>query len=273
MANARQLASDLQDSKTLKMISQTLGEVATLRVRTTRRQIEHASEYFQEISKVFHALKTIAGQGQMRKKNGKTAAILLTSDAKLNGETDHKLSHFFMNKTMNLQADYLVMGKIGQEYLRAFHYPHPFASYDLATELPQVAELQKMVEALKNYSQVFVFYTRFESLLTQSPTFIDLTESSNITPEETVSIHYILEPEIEKMLGFFEDQILVLLLQSIFLQQQLARLAARMVSMNQAEQNSDNVITGQYQALVRAKKMLIDNQILSTYATRKGLVL
>src|SRR6185436_17409306 len=106
----------------------------------------------------------------------------------------------------------------------------------------QLPEIQKVVSVIKSCSQILVFYTRFVSLLNQSPAMADLSPTAQVDVPATAKIGYILEPEIDTMLAFFEDQVIILLLQSIFLQQQLSRLAGRMMAMNQAEQNADRVI-------------------------------
>lgn len=269
--NIKQLKSELEDSLYMKTISQTIGEVATMRVKATRRQIEHAGSYFQEVSQVFQALKILAGKETPFKTNGKTLSILLTSNLKFNGEIDDKVTDYYIEKTAKWTTDRLVIGSTGQALLTAQHYPYPTAFYQFSQDFPQLTEIQKLVSVIKSYSQILVFYTRFVSLLNQSPAVADLSPTAQVDLPTTAKIGYILEPEIDTMLAFFEDQIIILLLQSIFLQQQLARLAARMMAMNQAEQNADKVIAHQQTSLIRSKKLLIDSQILEAYSARKGL--
>ena len=281
MASLTKLTRDLEDSNYLKLITQALGEIAAMRLKSTRGQIEHNSIYFQEITQLFYSVKLVAAKRKFlgfgkslpqTPKNGKSISILITSDAHLSGTIDNQLTHFFLNQTKNQQIamvdDKIVIGQIGTDLLKALKYPYPFQELHFSSESPNLTELQGLVNTIKSYDKIMVYYAKFKTLISQEPTVIDLTQSDAQMQGATAQVDFILEPELDKMLLFFESQILVLLIQSIFLQQTLSRLGSRMVSMNQSETNADKQITVQKSQLIHLKKLIQNTQILETYSGR-----
>ncbi len=293
MASLTQLTRDLEDSNYLKSITQALGEIAAMKLKGTRSQIEHNSVYFQEITQLFYSVKLVAAHKRFMgfgkslpqtPKNGKSISILITSDSHLSGPIDNQLTHFFIRQTTAGQPtgpqtiddqskpvvvdDKIVIGQIGQDLLKALKYPYPFQVIHFGSENPNLDELQKLVATIKPYDKILVYYAKFKTLISQEPTVIDLTQSDAQIQGATAQVDFILEPELEKMLIFFEAQILVLLIQSIFLQQTLSRLGSRMVSMNQSETNADKQITVQKSQLIHLRKLIQNTQILETYSGR-----
>lgn len=283
MPTVKALNALLADSQALKGIAETLGEIATMQVRVTRHQIVHASMYFREMTDVYHALKLVAarrdllmlqkqrnGSGQVEQKNGKIMSVVLTSNIKLYGSIDEDTLNFYLQKTQNLKTDRIVLGAVGAHMLHEKGFSQPYAKMQFKEDSPTLKELQYLANILKPYSKVYVFYSKFESLIAQKPAVIDLSQSAIPEEVETSKIGYILEPEVDKMLAFFESQLLILLVQSVFLQQQLSRLASRMISMNQAELNADHLLSTEKTALLHAKKVAENAEILGNFFGRRG---
>lgn len=167
MASLTKATRDLQDSTYLKLITQALGEIAAMRLKSTRSQIEHNSVYFQEITQLFYSVKLVAAKRKFlgfgksiaqTPKNGKSVSLLITSDAHLSGTIDNQLTHFFLNQTKNQPTpqttmidDKIVIGQIGVDLLKALHYPYPFQELHFKSESPNLEELQSLVDTIKSY--------------------------------------------------------------------------------------------------------------------------
>ena len=74
------------------------------------------------------------------------------------------------------------------------------------------------------------------------------------------------------MLVFFENQLLTLLYKAIFLQSQLSKTAARMVSMYEAGLNVEKQIAAEKRELTKASRQRQNVLILETYAGIRNLL-
>lgn len=105
----------------------------------------------------------------------------------------------------------------------------------------------------------------------QTPTFTDITQTSYLKEgeedEKNTKKLFIFEPELTKILDFFETQVMNLLLQQSFLESELSRTAARLVSMDQAQLNANKFILQQTMLLNKARKSESNTRLLETYAS------
>ena len=117
-------------------------------------------------------------------------------------------------------------------------------------------------------------------------TFTDITASSIYLREHTKSfntksnenlVKFIFEPELPKILHFFDTQVISLLIEQAFLESELSRTASRFISMDQAESEADRFINTQRKLKAVALRSLGNINILENYAslqaTRKELFL
>ena len=97
----------------------------------------------------------------------------------------------------------------------------------------------------------------------------DITQTSYLKPltkeEQKHDQAFIFEPEIGKILDFFETQVTNLLIEQTFLDSELSRTASRLISMDQAQSSADDYLSEQRTILAQAKKNIINAKLLETY--------
>ena len=283
MSNLKQIQKEIETTKSIKLITQALGDVATLKIKETRNTVSHNISFFREVAKVYRIVKTISMQHktilskdlrglkninsnvQNDGKNGKTLAVLITSSKHFYGDLDAKLSRAYLEKTISMDCDRIVVGSIGTEYLNARDYPHAFEAYVFDKEQPTFDEINALSKKMFAYSKILVFHNRFNSLLDQSITVSDLSATSLLDEKGQSEFFYILEPEVDKMLEFFETQLILLLLRAVFLEVDISHQAARMLSMNQAERNADKILDKQNKQALQIKKQIINLGIIENF--------
>lgn len=273
MSTLRQLTDQLDNTKSIKLITQALGDIATLQIKATRKSVQQNILYFQEISQVYRAVKLIARKNQVAdksslSKNGKTVLVLTTSNNHFNGGLDSELVGFYLRSLPDFpDADKILIGNLGIKSIDTMGgLSGAVQKLTFVRDFPTLEELGKLSDMVNPYSRVLVFHSKFETLLSQKPVMSDISETDDVTEKEEVGVNYILEPEIGKMLSFFQSQILILLFQAIFLDADIARTAARMVSMNQAEDNAEKLINSNQKDTLRLRKNLINRRILESFA-------
>lgn len=275
MSTIKQINQVLEDSNSLKLVAQAYSEIAAIKLQKIRKGIEKNRNFFQEISEIFHIVRVAAlRQGiKISTKRRGTLSILLTSNYHFYGSLETHLVKFFVLNTTKFKTDRIVVGKTGMEFLQTMGYFHPYQPFIFKEDLPRVEELKKMVASLIGYQQILVYYSRMQSVLIQEPHVVDIVQAPPehyLKSSKSGGISYIFEPEIKKMAAFFNTQITQLLFEQTFLESELARTAARLTSMDQAQGNADDMIKNQRRLLASAKRAIDNNRLLETISTLSG---
>lgn len=257
----------IEEGRSLKQIAQAYSEIAVLKLKKIRGMLDRNRVFFDEISQVYSLVKHFAlKKGLVVSKSKKTICIILTSNYRFSGTISSSLIDFFISQTKNLDTDRILVGKTAADYFR-FNpvFPHS-QTILLAADQPTPRELTNMVSYIKDYNHVLVFYPRLKSLLVQKNTMTDITAASLQTAKGEAQTGFFFEPEIPKILAFFDQSILTLLLEGTFLESEVAWTAARFISMDQAESEANKFIKDKEKLKAFAKKDLLNKQILESYA-------
>lgn len=259
----------LEESNSLKQITQSYSEIANQKIQRIRVELKRNRLFFEEISKVYSLVRAIAGKtGVSVPKPKQRVCILQTSNFGFYGNINSSIIEFFIEQTKNLECDRIIVGKTGIEYFQSNKIFPSFTKVVLKNDHPNPNELNQFINIVKSYNQVLIFYSRLKSILKQIPTFTDITETSQkISMEKSSDIRFIFEPEISKILQFFDNQILVLLIEQAFLESEASRTASRFISMDQAETEANKFIK-QYEGLkAYMERNMQSNQLLESISS------
>lgn len=274
----KQIDQALEEGQSLKAIAQAYSEIASLKIKRIRSAVERNRLFFDEILQVYGIVKSLALRKKVSViKSKKRLCILLTSNYRFYGNINSSLINYFLGSTRQLpDVDRVILGKGGVDYFKATNTLPGSKEVLLKDDMPSGAELASLVKLGADYNQVLVFHSKFKSLLTQKATSTDITATSLYlqdyiksfnTKNNEVYTRFIFEPELPKMLQFFDSQILTLLLEQTFLESELSRTASRFISMDQAETEANKFIR-KYQTLKAYTKRNMDNNtILENFAT------
>lgn len=273
MQNLNQLKDNIRTIESIKLITEAFGDIATFKIKATRKSKEHNIAYFQEIHRLYTIVKAIASQNRpLRPKNNtgppkdRVVCVLLTANSHFYGNLDYELTRFFINNTLKLDCDRIVIGQFANQFLKAMSYPHPFENIIFKKDSPSLDELVKLSREVFTYKRILVYHTKFVTILNQVPFISDISPANLETKEIKLPFHYIAEPEIDKILDFFDSQMAFLMFEAIFLEIDYSRLAARMISMNQAQENADKLLRVEQKQLLKFRKQKANLEILETYA-------
>lgn len=275
----KEINQALEEGNSLKSIAQAYSEIANIKIKRIRGEVERNRLFFDEIAKVYNLVKAFALKKKIAAvKPKKRLCILLTSNYRFYGNINSSLIEYFVGSTRELaDVDKLVLGKGAVDFFQTTKILPKYQAVLLKSDLPTPAELSDLIKIGSEYNQVLVYYSKLKSLLTQRATFTDITATSFYTSAFQVglydtkkaqdSLNFIFEPELPKIVNFFESQIMALLLMQTFLESELSRTASRFISMDQAETEADKFIK-QYSILkAYTAKSLINNAILENYAS------
>lgn len=271
MATIKQINQILDESISLKLVAQAYSEISAIKLQKIRSSIEKNRTFFQEISELFHIVKIAAAKQGLTvttKKRG-SISILITSNHHFYGRLENELIKFFVINTTKFRTDRMVVGRTASEFLHTMGYFHPYQYFTFKDDLPDIAEIRNLVVNLNGYQQISVYYSRMQSVLVQEPHVVDIVQRppERLVKNPGATAGYIFEPEIHDMMQFFDSQIILLLLEQTFLESELARTASRLISMDQAQMNADEIVKQQQKLLARAKRSADNLHLLETVAT------
>lgn len=279
----KEVDEKLEEGESLKSIAQAYSEIANLKIKRIRSSVERNRVFFDEIFKVYGFVKGFALKKKVvLAKPKKKLFILLTSNYRFYGNINSSLTNYFIGSTRELKdIDVIILGKGAIDFFKATKFLTNYKEILLKSDVPTNEELMNLVNLSSEYTQVLVFYSKLKSLLIQRPTFTDITATSFYTREFLVqeqknftakqeSLSFIFEPELPKILNFFETQILILLLEQTFLESELSRSASRFISMDQAESEANKFIKEFEKLKALTKRGLENNKILENYAAIIG---
>lgn len=268
MPTLKEIDSALEEGESLKQISEAYSEIANLKIKRIRNEVERNRLFFAELSRVYALVKQLAAKKKISThKSKKTVSIIITSNYHFYGTINSDLIDFFTKATSKLETDRIILGKAAIEFFRAAPAFGSHTKVLLKTDQPTLEELISLVNIIKDYNQVLVFYSSLKSLLVQEPKVADITASSPTPSAETNKLRFIFEPEIGKILAFFDSQIITLLLESTFLESELARTASRFISMDNAETQANQFIKEYQKLKAYTERNVQNNTLLENFAS------
>lgn len=271
----KQIDAAIEEGLSLKQIAQAYSEIANLKIKRIRTEVERNRVFFKEIEGVYALIKNLS---QTRKINitkpKKTISIVLTSNHRFYGQINSDLLKFFTKFTENMTTDRIMLGKAAIDYFRAASIFKNYQEVILKEDQPTGTELLALTNMVKDYNQVLVFYSSMKSLLVQQPVVTDITASStlvasgsNLHPQDKEGFKFIFEPDLSKILHFFDSQIITLLIEGTFLESELSRTASRFISMDGAETQANKFLKDYQSLKAYAKRNMDNNTILENFAT------
>lgn len=272
----KQIKELIEQAQSLQQITQAFTQISSSKLKRIRVGVERNRQFFKDLTNIYGLINIIRKKRKlpMPAKNGKTLSIMLTSNERFYGHVTSDLIEFYLVQISKIRADKIVIGRSGVEALKSINYAMTYTPFIMKTDFPDNGEFVKLSEVVNQYSKVLVFHSQFESVLVQKPVISDITQSEQEVSDRT-SIskelidqynNYIVEPEIKTIAEFFDNQIKILILESTFLESELARTASRLITMDSAQNEAEKFLSNQELSLLTAQRSIQNARILETIA-------
>lgn len=179
----------------------------------------------------------------------KEASILLSANTGLYGDIVQKTFFAFMKHVSSTKSDIIIAGKRGK-LLFDEHMPRTrYTYFDMPDTTIDTEHIFAITNKLSSYQRVHVFYGKFVSFVTQTPTDTLLGGSPQVPAttksslREVPAVLYLFEPSLKEVVQFFETEIFASLFQQLAQESRLAKLAARMYQLDAASEGIQNTLT------------------------------
>lgn len=278
MALKREIELKIEEGIALRNIVSAYAEISAIKLKKIKNKIQQNKKFTKELSRVFHIVRreTIRRKIFPKIKFEGTAHIIITSNFPFYGTLERRLLRDYIKRANFLHPKLrIVIGKTGNQFLKSINFKLSFESFILKKDIPSLEELEYLTRRIRNFKNILVFYSVFDSLLIQMPTFTNITRPFLFSKEEEKEekekrFCHIFEPEIEDMFYFFNTQIIQILLEETFLEAELSRTASRLVTMNEGEGKAENFIKEQTKILKMIQKNLINFRFLEIFPSLKN---
>lgn len=257
-----------------------------MKIKKIRAAFENNRRFYEEITRIYHFVKlnaskkTLAGLPAHKNKKAakvespaqKVAYVAITSNSHFYGTLNLNVMRKFWQDTADLKSDSLIVtGQTGVDYLESLPNPPAggpkYAPLIFKKDSPTREEVLSLLEATRQFDQVLLYYPQFVTVMTQKVGILDITQSAppqNVGNENV--IQFIFEPELPKIVEFFETQVRLLLLTRAMLESDLSRAAARLSSMSAASLRAGAAVKTKKVQISKADKSMRNSRLLDTFA-------
>ena len=290
MASLKELRNRIASVKATQKITKAMQMVAAAKLRLAQDQAQNARPYAQRMAAVIANLAAgVSGAGAPRLLVGTGSdqnqlVVVATSDRGLAGGFNSSIVRAAREHINRLIADgktvkLLVVGKKARDQLRrtysdrivAFH--EAGAKPSLETAQPVANEILALFEA-GEVDVVTLFYSRFKSVVTQTPTSIRLIPAEVQAGGPQVDLKgaaYEYEPDEETILATLLPRNIVVQVLAAMLENQAGFFAAQMSAMDNATRNAGDMIAGLTLIYNRTRQAQITKELIEIISGAEAL--
>jgi ATP synthase F1 gamma subunit len=254
MAYEKDIVEEVKHVQSLKTLVEVFGEIASVRMMKIRDTVLKNRDYLEAINSIFRdslatyasKLSKLVRRGSFKKggrvtflgHNGKTVVVLISANTGFFGEVVQATFKKFIEDTKNQNMEVTIIGRLGRSLFTERMPKTPYTYFNLPDFGIDRKKLSEAVRHLVQYEEIRIYYGKYQSVITQKPTMSLISSGTSIgeyvaEPE----VKYIFEPNVEKILMFFESEIFASLFDQSIRESQLAKYASRILAMDRAGEN------------------------------------
>lgn len=260
----------LKSVESTRKITKAMGLVATSKLRKVRKDIDANEYYYNAIENIAENMMSAMNNGEsvFLKNNCDESAsdlyIILTSDTGLCGGFNNNvvsyLNSFVANKD-NVKV--VVVGSKGLPYVKKTKMEVVSTLTDIP-DVPTVKEIKQLYESVfymyksKEVKSVSIVYTEFISHIKQE------VKIEKVLPMEKKNIYkgeILIEPSIEYTFNNSMDMYIMAKIRKMMLHSKASEYSTRVVSMDGATQNANDIIQGLKIQYNRIRQSIITQEI------------
>lgn len=257
MYSRKEFKENLEAATSIQGITTIYQEIASLRMYQLKDSVEKTRNFLDGVAEIYHHAKTayieiLEGQTVRKKKNynqlkfikrnGKSILVFLSANEHLYGELILNVWEKFSKDKRESKYDGAVVGTFGKYLVKnEMELDHNVTYFDLNDDKPTAEQINKIIKHISKYEQIFVYYGKLITVLNQSPTKEQISGGASLQQKEKGK-KYLFEPSPQKIMEFFETEIIAALFNQKVFDHQLSRFASRMVAMDQATENANEII-------------------------------
>ena len=259
-------------------ITKAMELVATSKLRHAKLKAEGSKPYMQNLSDAIGKIASFDSNSQSvykKKRDGKTLYILIAGDRGLAGGYNNNVMKLAMSDDKDSKGIFLPIGKKAREYV---HHREKEVFTDRAFAVADfgVGKCMNIAKEIcdaflrEEFASVKLVYTKFVSMLTQTPVIVDVLPLG-YTDGEKFTAEPIFEGEIDELIGAIVPEYVGGIIHSAICESAAAECAARRCAMNSANKNAEEMINTLVLKFNRARQAVITQEITEIVSGAEAL--
>lgn len=271
MSIVKQQKEILAQTRTIQFISAALRDVSAVQLKQLLSRYSDNTDYYDNLRSLCQTVWRIADrEGHIAQTTQKGSLfVAYTTNRHFYGALNNDVMDVFLRQVGSAD-DVLVIGATGRSLWQKEGRRRKRVTFrTFSDDVPNRKEAAEFLHLADQYVHVFVVYPRFVSVYEQDVTTIDISyRSQDASGEGQVTDvalpEYVLEPDLGRVLAFFQTQVRHLLFDRLMLEVQLAQVSARLVRMDMADHNAQDMLKEARRSLRRAQAMFMNTRLLET---------
>ncbi|MGQ9864198.1 MAG: ATP synthase F1 subunit gamma [Bacteroidia bacterium] len=276
----KELRQRIKSVRSIQQTTRAMQMISAVKLRRAADQIQRYRPYRAAMEEVLvHLLNSLEADQlpslARPRSQGKVLAVVMTASRGLCGAFNSNLIRFTVQQLSNFSGEVICLGKKGVEPLRrqkwAVSLDDIFSGKTWDRQHLRAC-IQSWMEGFQagEYAQVEIFYNRFKSLGSYVPTRLQLLPIA--LPQKAAGRHWTLfEPVPELFVEEFLPQYVVALAEGAALENVAAEHAARMVAMQNATDNAQELLDSLRLSYNKARQAAITKELLEIVSGAEAL--
>lgn len=259
MSQLKWIKNEIETVNNFKNLSDIYGEIASIRMMKIRESVLKNRDYIFSITQIFYdTLASFLRRGSQASKrltthginritflshNGKMVFVLISANTGFYGDVVTKTFNKFVNELKTNDAEVTIIGKIGKKIFSENFPKRPFTFFELPDYGSDKNKLLAIINHLVQYDEVRVYYSAYDTVISQRPLMSNLTAGTTLIQKaEKSKEEFIFEPSVEEILMFFEKEVFGSFFDQTIKENQLSKLSGRIMAMDRASLSIKNRI-------------------------------
>lgn len=227
MTNRKQIEKEILRLEALDSIARAYSQIASLKMKKIRTTVLTTRDFLEALNSIFlEVLDSYQSEvSRLNKKrrgrrdksitflahNGRKVAVFLSSNSGLYGDLIARTFQEFLKAVRTNNYEVTIAGQTGLALFEQMEPERPFTYFDLPDSSFDPLKLAQLTRHLVSYDEIVIFYPKFESVVTQTPTTFEISSGTEVEKHrKKEKVNYIFEPNLQDILIFFETEIFTL---------------------------------------------------------------
>lgn len=274
MATTLTLRRRIRSAQNISKTTRAMQMIATSKLKKAQDAALASRPY---VSKLSEVARSLTGQKDgsplpkymaLQKNNGKTLYVVIAPDKGLCGSLITNLTREILKNTAKDDL-FLTVGKkietlvphSGRTLVASFPFGHTLPTYDVVFPIARVIDEHYLNGKV---DKVTILTTKLENVFVQKPAFVPFLPITTLPEEGAVksSSFALFEPDLESILPSLLKQYLESVLFQQILESYLSEQASRMVAMQNATDNSKDIIADLQLEYNKSRQAKITSELL-----------
>lgn len=269
MRRANLIQKETSQISTVRDLTGVFESLASMQVAKIKDKVKMSEDFFQLLWQRYSLIRIDPSSritNRTSEQTDRSVFVIVSAEAGLSGDIDERLIETMLKEYDQTTTDIVVLGSHGANQLKERGIP--FIRFFKVPESDTYIDVSPVIDAIRTYTKIKVYYEEYVSLGVQEIKSIDLISSLQamsegadadldiITAKDTI-----FEPSLEEIADMMEKGMMALAFSQVILESGLAQSASRFNAMAQAKKRAFELIAFQKLEFHRAKRSESDRRL------------